>query len=366
MEVLGEPFTCFDAKNYGALMIVDPEDEFHEEEEAKLYQDVVDEGLSLLVFADWYDEGVMDQLHFFDENTRQWWEPVTGGANLPALNTLLHQFGISFGGRVFDGNIGLGKEYAHYASGTAISRFPGGGEDEAYIYGFELTDQSAEYISQQKKRASVAILGLVELGRAKGKIGVFGDSSCLDSAHQNLPCYWLADDLLGWVGGEGLPESYEQKALSRPYVSSSLPIPKYPGNNLWGGYSKVVGVEPFCTEKSYMIWRNGSGVVGGGKGGKGEGGKGVVSLPSSYSSSIVSVVEGPRVEVKFPKLAISKGPYDGEEEFSRGYGRGGEGGEQPESSDQPLLALLWVGIWFGMCLVMLFFVVLVKKGGGRG
>ena len=32
VEVLGEPFTCFDAKNYGTLLIVDPEEEYFPEE----------------------------------------------------------------------------------------------------------------------------------------------------------------------------------------------------------------------------------------------------------------------------------------------------------------------------------------------
>ena len=36
VEVLGEPYTCFDAANYGTLLIVDPEEEFFEEEVSKL------------------------------------------------------------------------------------------------------------------------------------------------------------------------------------------------------------------------------------------------------------------------------------------------------------------------------------------
>lgn len=32
LEVLGYPFTCFDAKNYGTLLIVDTEEEFFPEE----------------------------------------------------------------------------------------------------------------------------------------------------------------------------------------------------------------------------------------------------------------------------------------------------------------------------------------------
>jgi membrane-bound transcription factor site-1 protease len=37
---LTEPFTCFDANNYAALMIVDPEDYFSEAEIFKLRKDV--------------------------------------------------------------------------------------------------------------------------------------------------------------------------------------------------------------------------------------------------------------------------------------------------------------------------------------
>ena len=40
VEVLGSPFTCFDASNYGALLIVDPEEEFFPEEVGKLKYDV--------------------------------------------------------------------------------------------------------------------------------------------------------------------------------------------------------------------------------------------------------------------------------------------------------------------------------------
>ena len=31
----------------------------------------------------------MKKVRFFDENTRLWWVPDTGGANIPALNDLL-------------------------------------------------------------------------------------------------------------------------------------------------------------------------------------------------------------------------------------------------------------------------------------
>lgn len=41
-------------------------------------QDIKEEGLSIAVFADWYNIDVMKKINFFDDNTRQWWTPATG------------------------------------------------------------------------------------------------------------------------------------------------------------------------------------------------------------------------------------------------------------------------------------------------
>lgn len=55
--------SCFDAENYGAFLVVDPEAELGLEERAKLESDVKDRGLSLVLFADWYSEDVMAQVY---------------------------------------------------------------------------------------------------------------------------------------------------------------------------------------------------------------------------------------------------------------------------------------------------------------
>ena len=62
----------------GALLLVDSEEEFFPEEISKLKLDVEERGLSLVVFADWYNSEVMKKIKFYDENTRQWWMPDTG------------------------------------------------------------------------------------------------------------------------------------------------------------------------------------------------------------------------------------------------------------------------------------------------
>lgn len=63
------------------------------QEITKLASDVSEKGLALLVFAEWYNVDAMGRMRFFDDNTRSWWTPVTGGANVPALNDLLAPYG---------------------------------------------------------------------------------------------------------------------------------------------------------------------------------------------------------------------------------------------------------------------------------
>lgn len=134
VEILGSPFTCFDAKQYGTLLLVDLEDEYYSEEIEKLKDDVQFHGLGVVVFADWYHVDTMVKMRFFDDNTRSWWTPATGGANIPALNDLLAPFGIAFGDTILNGPYSIGGERIHYASGTDIVRFPAGGFVHRFLF----------------------------------------------------------------------------------------------------------------------------------------------------------------------------------------------------------------------------------------
>ena len=71
---------------YGVLLMVDLEEEYYPEEIAKLEQDVR-EGLGLIVFGEWYNVDTMVKMRFFDDNTRSWWTPVTGGSALQSAST---------------------------------------------------------------------------------------------------------------------------------------------------------------------------------------------------------------------------------------------------------------------------------------
>ena len=69
----------------------------------------------------------MLKVNFYDENTRQWWVPITGGANIPALNELMSTWGIAFGDTVLEGDFTIGSHDVNFASGTGIIRFPDDG-----------------------------------------------------------------------------------------------------------------------------------------------------------------------------------------------------------------------------------------------
>lgn len=145
LEVLGSPYTCFNASNYGTLLIVDPEEEFFPAELKKLKEDILDYELSVIIFADWYNTSVMRKIKFYDENTRQWWMPDTGGANIPALNEFLREFDIAFGDRVSEGYFSLGDHSMYYASGTSLIKFPQG--NNSILIEKDLYDQGKEVIS---------------------------------------------------------------------------------------------------------------------------------------------------------------------------------------------------------------------------
>lgn len=125
VETLGYSYACVNASLYGTYVIVDPEDVWTEEEIAKVVYDMKETGIGVLIIADWYDADVMRTMRVFDSAAKRWWSPVTGGANLVALNDLVRPFGVEFASGVWDGEVRFGDRYLPYCSGTSISMFPG-------------------------------------------------------------------------------------------------------------------------------------------------------------------------------------------------------------------------------------------------
>jgi len=195
IEVLGSPFTCFDAKQYGTLLLVDSEEEYFPDEIVKLKRDIFHHKLSVIVFGEWYNRDVMKKIKFYDENTRQWWLPDTGGANVPALNDLMKSWGVQFSNKIYEGNFKIRNKIVSYRSGTSLSHFPDKG---LVIYADKLNDQiEAVLRGGLKEEREVPVLGLYHpIAINSGRISVFGDSNCLDTAHMEQDCFWLLDLLL--------------------------------------------------------------------------------------------------------------------------------------------------------------------------
>ena len=234
---------------YGALLLLDTEDDFGAAEVAKLHADVLLRGLSVVVLAEWHNAGVMkavskraraqaslfslslssvgrppttqrhegdhrlmattsphpppqQQVRFFDANTHAWMEPVTGGANLPALNELLGPLGVSFGSHVLRGELSVGDRTLALGSAAPIARL---GARGWLVRASKLHDEAAKLsgiLPLLRPRYDVPVVGLIQpAAPGAGRVAAFGDTECVDSAALTptsnngrsaaQPCWWL-------------------------------------------------------------------------------------------------------------------------------------------------------------------------------
>lgn len=76
--------------------MVDSEEEYFPEEITKLRRDI-DNGLSLIIFSDWYNTSVMRKVKFYDENTRYSFTLIvmtlTNDSQLTVIQVILYQMG---------------------------------------------------------------------------------------------------------------------------------------------------------------------------------------------------------------------------------------------------------------------------------
>ncbi|XP_075693673.1 membrane-bound transcription factor site-1 protease isoform X1 [Rhinoderma darwinii] len=237
VEVLGSPFTCFDASQYGTLLMVDSEEEFFPEEISKLRRDVSN-GLSLIVFSDWYNSSVMRKVKFYDENTRQWWMPDTGGANIPALNDLLSVWNMAFSDGIYEGDFTMANHDMYYASGCSIAKFP----EDGTVLAQTFKDQGLEVLKQETSIVeNVPVLGLYQTPPGGGRIVLYGDSNCLDDSHRQKDCFWLLDSLLQYTSNELLPASLSHSEnRQKPPTGEGIPLPERMEGNHLHRYSKVL------------------------------------------------------------------------------------------------------------------------------
>lgn len=189
VEILPFELSCVKLEQYGVVMVVDPEEEFFEEEITALRSALKFSNVSLIVFADWFDEGFIDAMEMFDTSTLSRWHAITGGANVPAINGLLSEFHISLGeGAISNSSISLlsasgDTDGYPYSSGSFLTSFPVGG----YLGFIDAVDQIAMTLNRSERVVrDVPVLGLYQVpSRNGGRIAVYGDSACVDASSQS-------------------------------------------------------------------------------------------------------------------------------------------------------------------------------------
>ncbi|GAB9474371.1 Membrane-bound transcription factor site-1 protease [Globisporangium polare] len=239
IEILPFEYSCMDLKQYGVVLLVDPEEEYFHDEIVALQQAIKYENVSLIVFADWYDDEVLDTMDMFDTSTLSNWHAITGGANIPALNNLLRDFNIEFGAGAFSSlSVSLlandSSPSFPYWSGSYLTKFPVGG----YLGRVNGIDQSAMTLNQSEVALQdVPVLGLYQVpSRNGGRIAVFGDSSCIDaSVHPSSSgfrnCFDMVRSLLRFTNDGILPETSKVSATATTRLESGL-ITKQPQQQL--------------------------------------------------------------------------------------------------------------------------------------
>jgi len=216
----------------------------------------------MIVIGEWYNTEIMKKINFFDENTKQWWSPSTGGSNVPAINDLLEFFGMAFGDRVYSGNIDMNDRLLSTTllSSTSIIRFPKGGT----LYSFHLGDETEQILNSKKVQSKVPIIGLYptevtnEIEKTYGRIGLFGDSSCLDDANKKSSCFWILEKMLEFTM-KNKTASWDQTkgtVLDKNFIAvGDQDLPLYLPKRIDGAdlhkWSKVINHNSYCTSVQY-------------------------------------------------------------------------------------------------------------------
>ena len=198
VEILRSPWTCFDANQYQALLIIDTEEDIEESEIFKVENDIKNNGLSIIILAEWYDELKILKSQFNDENTRSRWYPITGGSNIPALNKLLAKFDSQFGLQSFHGEYKINDISMKFTSGNTIAKWPSSYKNSTHsINSYIYKSKSGEFKPSQalslraQTSTTQVIIGFLDINSNNnnntktGRIIAYGDTTFFDKGEMN-------------------------------------------------------------------------------------------------------------------------------------------------------------------------------------
>lgn len=184
IESISFPAFCVNLDNYDCFLIVDAEDTFSTAE-IDFIEKSVEQGLHLIIFADWFNHDLIEKAQVLDKQTGKYWYPFSGGCNIPALNLLLERFGMAFSDQTYSGSIPWPNGSFEFDFGNSITKFP----NDGLLFSVELHNEVSQKIEM------VSVFGTAKY--EKGLVSIFGDSNCLDDIYNSeSDCYGLLDILL--------------------------------------------------------------------------------------------------------------------------------------------------------------------------
>ena len=140
----------------------------------------------------------------------------------------------------------------NYASGSGLIKFP---DDGIVIVPEHLHDQGLEIldmvpISPEGKEAAAKVKNNIPVmgfhqskAPGSGRVVVYGDSNCVDSAHLSDNCFWMMDAILEYTGLGNMPTVFSElgiEASSHPYLKNNIPNPQRMEGNRLHRFSKVL------------------------------------------------------------------------------------------------------------------------------
>ncbi|GMT04293.1 hypothetical protein PENTCL1PPCAC_26467 [Pristionchus entomophagus] len=254
LEILGEPLMCADLSQYSVYLVVDPEEEYFPHEIDLLENAVNKNGLNMIIFADWYNTRVMEKIKFFDENSKEWWTPETGGSNIPALNDLLSRWGLELADTIIEGNATIGDLHSSIKSGTVISRAPAG-THLSYAAVNDITEEIISGDATLHKSLNAPVFALLRNNATgSGFVSIFSDSSCLESKSASFEsCIPLVDILID-AAAYGVPHSFCDLLVTIP--SPLIPLSPPPLRSDLSKHFTVISSVVESFDHSKVIYRS--------------------------------------------------------------------------------------------------------------
>lgn len=147
----------------------------------------------------------------------------------------------------------MGEHSAFYASGTSLVKFPRSKNN--YLISRTMLDHGEDFLAQNtnhsslpgRKDSQVALLGLLSLEEASsGRLALYGDSNCIDSAQitssggEQADCFWLLSAILEYTNYNNLFTGFKESTSEHFENKNKNSMPTRPPGSTFYKYSKLM------------------------------------------------------------------------------------------------------------------------------